>query len=106
MAGPGNWGGQALVNRILIGIAGIAVILIIAVLLSNNRRAIRLRVVGAAFALQAGIAFLVLYVPAGKNVIGAMAFGVTKLLGYAQDGEVVVLGDLLRLEDHAGLAHA
>ena len=37
-------------------------------LLSTNRRAIRLRVVGAAFALQAGIAVLVLYVAAsGKR---------------------------------------
>ncbi|MBK2451848.1 NupC/NupG family nucleoside CNT transporter, partial [Escherichia coli] len=46
-------------ERFLIGIAGIAVILAIAVLLSSNRRAIRLRVVGAAFALQVVIATLV-----------------------------------------------
>src|SRR4028119_1691263 len=51
------------VNRILMGIAGILVILGIAFLLSSNKRAIRLRVVGAAFALQAGIAALVLYTP-------------------------------------------
>ncbi|WP_306466111.1 Na+ dependent nucleoside transporter N-terminal domain-containing protein, partial [Escherichia coli] len=48
-----------LMERFLIGIAGIAVILAIAVLLSSNRRAIRLRVVGAAFALQVVIATLV-----------------------------------------------
>ncbi|MBY0520704.1 MAG: NupC/NupG family nucleoside CNT transporter, partial [Sphingomonas sp.] len=53
-------------NRFGIGIAGIIVILAFAVLLSSNRRAIRLRVVGAAFALQAAVAVLVLYVPAGK----------------------------------------
>ena len=53
--------------RILIGLAGIAVILLIAFALSNNRRAIRLRVVGAAFALQAAIAVLVLYAPWGKR---------------------------------------
>ncbi|MDP9415474.1 MAG: NupC/NupG family nucleoside CNT transporter, partial [Pseudomonadota bacterium] len=52
-------------NRFLLGLAGIAVILAIAVLLSSNRRAIRLRVVAAAFALQAGIAVLVLYTPWG-----------------------------------------
>lgn len=50
-------------HRFLIGIAGIVVILLIAVALSADRRAIRLRVVGAAFALQAGIAVLVLYAP-------------------------------------------
>jgi len=45
----------------LIGIAGIAVILALALRLSTDRRAIRPRVVVAAFALQAGIAVLALY---------------------------------------------
>ena len=47
-------------TRFLIGVAGIAVLLLIAVALSTDRRAIRLRVVGAAFALQVAIAALVL----------------------------------------------
>ncbi len=38
----------------LIGILGIIVILIIAFLFSSNRKAIHLRVVGSAFALQIG----------------------------------------------------
>jgi len=81
-------------TRILLGLAGIALILSIALLLSNNRRAIRLRVVAAAFALQAGIAVLVLYVPAGKAVIQAMARGVANLLGYAQAGTNFIFGPL------------
>jgi CNT family concentrative nucleoside transporter len=81
-------------NRILIGLAGIAVILLIAFVLSSNKRAIRLRVVGPAFALQAGIAFLVLYVPIGKVVIGGMAHGVSALLGYAQAGIDFIFGPL------------
>jgi concentrative nucleoside transporter, CNT family len=85
-------------NRLLIGFAGIALILAIAVLLSSNRRAIRLRVVGAAFALQAGIATLVLYVPAGKAVIEAMARGVSNLLGYAQAGIDFIFGPLAKPE--------
>jgi CNT family concentrative nucleoside transporter len=52
--------------QILMSIAGMVVILAIAVLLSSNRRAIKFRVVGAAFALQASLAALVLYVPWGK----------------------------------------
>lgn len=80
--------------RILIGLAGIAVILLIAFALSNNRRAIRLRVVGAAFALQAGIATLVLYVPVGKAVIAGMATGVANLLSYAQAGISFIFGPL------------
>ncbi len=44
-----------------IGLLGIVVILGIAYLLSGNRKAINLRIVGAAFALQAVIAAFVIY---------------------------------------------
>ena len=81
-------------TRILIGLAGIAVILALAILLSANRRAIRLRVVGAAFALQATLAVLVLYVPAGKAAIEGLSRGVSALLGYAGEGTRVVFGPL------------
>ena len=81
-------------QRFLIGLAGIAVILGIALLLSTNRRAIRLRVVGAAFALQVAMAVLVLYTATGKLVIGKMAEGVTALLGYAHEGTNLIFGAL------------
>ena len=81
-------------QRFLIGIAGIAVILGIALLLSTNRRAIRLRVVGAAFALQVAMAVLVLYTTTGKLVIGKMAEGVAALLGYAGEGTKLIFGAL------------
>ncbi|WP_431468908.1 NupC/NupG family nucleoside CNT transporter [Sphingosinithalassobacter sp. LHW66-3] len=77
-----------------IGIVGIAAILAIAFLLSTNKRAIRLRVVAAAFALQVGIAVLVLYVPAGRLAIAAMARGVSALLSYAQAGTDFLFGPL------------
>jgi CNT family concentrative nucleoside transporter len=80
--------------RYLIGLAGIIVILGLAVLLSSNRRAIRLRVVGAAFALQVVMAVLVLYTSIGKKAIGGMAEGVTALLGYAHEGTNLILGPL------------
>src|SRR5688500_4610182 len=79
-------------ERVLLGLAGIALILAIAVLLSSNRRAIRLRVVGAAFALQAGIAVLVLYTPWGRAAIAGMARGVSNLLGYAGKGTKFLCG--------------
>ena len=79
-------------TRILMGLAGIALILAIAFLLSTNRRAIRLRVVAAAFALQAGIAVLVLYTPWGRAAIGGMAQGVSNLLGYANKGTEFLFG--------------
>ena len=80
------------VNRILMGLAGIAAILAIAVLLSSNRRAIRLRVVAAAFALQAGLALLVLKTEWGRAGIAAMSRGVANLLGYANKGTEFLFG--------------
>jgi concentrative nucleoside transporter, CNT family len=80
------------VNRILMGIAGILVILAIAFLLSSNKRAIRLRVVAAAFVLQAGLAWLVLKAEWGRAAIGAMAQGVSNLLGYANKGTEFLFG--------------
>jgi CNT family concentrative nucleoside transporter len=79
-------------TRLLIGLAGIAVILLIAFALSADRRAIRPRVVGAAFALQAGIAVLVLYTDWGRAGIEAMARGVSNLLGYANKGTEFLFG--------------
>ncbi len=81
-------------DRILIGLGGIAIILAVAVLLSSNRRAIRLRVVGAAFALQVAVAVLVLYVPAGKAAIEGLSHGVSALLGYAGVGTQLIFGKL------------
>ncbi|MFM5908866.1 MAG: NupC/NupG family nucleoside CNT transporter [Novosphingobium sp.] len=73
---------------------GIALILLIAFLLSSDRKAIRLRVVAAAFALQAGFAALVLYVPWGKTALEGAAHGVDRLISYARDGVNFVFGPL------------
>ncbi|HEX8512773.1 MAG TPA: nucleoside transporter C-terminal domain-containing protein [Allosphingosinicella sp.] len=80
------------VQRILLGLAGIATILLVAFLLSSNRRAIRLRVVGAAFALQAGIAALVLATSGGVRVLDVLSNGVSNLLGYANKGTEFLFG--------------
>ncbi len=79
-------------NQKLLGIAGIAVILGIAFLLSANRKAIRLRVVGAAFALQAFIAWLVLWTSWGRAGILSLSAGVADLLSYATKGTEFLFG--------------
>src|SRR5215212_5254005 len=79
-------------NSTLLGIAGIIVILGIAFALSTNRRAIRPRVVGAAFALQAVIAWLVLYTGWGRAGIQSLSNGVANLLGYATKGTEFLFG--------------
>jgi CNT family concentrative nucleoside transporter len=81
-------------NRALIGIAGIVVILGIAVALSTDRRAIRLRVVGAAFALQSLIAVIVLYWGPGRAALATASQGVAALLGYSQRGTEFLFGNL------------
>ncbi|HVL79153.1 MAG TPA: nucleoside transporter C-terminal domain-containing protein [Sphingomicrobium sp.] len=79
-------------NEKLLAAAGIVVILALAFALSTNRRAIRLRVVAAAFALQAGIAWLVLWTSWGQAGIQTLAFGVSNLLGYANKGTEFLFG--------------
>ena len=79
-------------NNKLLGIAGIIVILAIAFVLSTNRKAIRPRVVGAAFALQAVIAWLVLWTSWGRAAIQWLSFGVANLLGYAGKGTEFLFG--------------
>ncbi len=76
----------------LLGILGIAAILAIAFVLSSNRKAIRLRIVGAAFALQAVIAWLVLWTPWGREGIKGLSEGVSALLGYANKGTEFLFG--------------
>jgi CNT family concentrative nucleoside transporter len=79
-------------NQNLMSIAGILVILAIAFVLSSNRKAIRLRVVAAAFALQAVIAWLVLWTSWGKAGIETLSTGVANLLAYANKGTEFLFG--------------
>lgn len=77
---------------ILANLLGIAAILLIAFLLSVGKRRIRPRVVAAAFALQALMAFLVLGTTGGRFVIQGMADGVAALLSYASEGTEFLFG--------------
>jgi len=77
-----------------IGLAGIVVILGIAVLFSSNRKAIHLRVVGAAFALQATIAAIVLYWSGGQKALATLSQGVLAVIGFAEAGIDMVFGPL------------
>ena len=80
------------------GLIGIVLILLIAWVASDNRKAIRLRTVGACFALQVAIAIFVLYIPAGKGVLEFVAGKVTTLLSYADSGIGFVFGNLSDLD--------
>ncbi|PAX07141.1 NupC/NupG family nucleoside CNT transporter [Sphingomonas lenta] len=85
-------------SRLPLGLAGIAVILGLALLLSTDRRAIRPRVVVSAFALQALIAMFVLRTAIGQNVLAGLSNGVSALLGYAAAGTTFLFGPLAKPE--------
>ncbi len=77
-----------------IGIIGIAVLVLIAVLLSEDRRRINFRIVGSAFLLQVLIAVVVLYVPAGQRVLGSLSIGVQGIVDHVSAGTNFLFGDL------------
>ena len=76
------------------GLIGVALILFVAFLASDNKRGINLRIVLSCFALQVIIAVFVLYVPFGQTVLGAMSEKVITLLSYANAGIDFVFGGL------------
>ncbi len=78
----------------LISIIGIFVLLGIAYLLSNNRKAINFRTVGGALAIQIFIGAFILYVPVGRDALLAMADGVSKVIGYGNEGIKFLFGGL------------
>ncbi|KEI71655.1 NupC/NupG family nucleoside CNT transporter [Endozoicomonas elysicola] len=80
--------------QILMSLVGIASLLAIAFLLSDNRKAINLRTVGGAFAIQAVLGALVLYVPLGQEILGNVSNAVSNVISYANQGIGFLFGDL------------
>jgi len=81
-----------------IGLAGIVVILGIAVVFSSNRKAINLRIVAAAFGLQVVVATAVLYWERGRRAIEVMSDGVMAVIGFSKAGIDMVFGPLANTE--------
>lgn len=79
----------------MMGIVGIITLLGIAVGLSSNRKAINLRTVIGAFAIQASLGAFVLYVPFGQSVLSSVADGVQAVIDSAQAGIGFLFGGLV-----------
>jgi len=77
------------------GFLGMAALILIAVFASTNRRAIRLRTVVLALALQVAIGALVLYVPLGRRALEGMAHGVEAVLASGKAGIHFLFGNLV-----------
>lgn len=80
---------------ILRGMLGMLVLLSIAVAVSNNRRLIRARIVGAALLAQVAIGAFVLFVPVGKEILGAAANAVNQVFDYGNTGIAFLFGGLV-----------
>ena len=91
---------------ILGSVLGIVVLLVIAVLFSNNRKAINLRTVLGALAIQIGFAALILYVPFGRDALQATANGVSNVIAYGNEGINFVFGGLADPSKNAGFIFA
>lgn len=78
--------------QVVMSLVGIVTIFSIALLLSNNRRAINIRTISMAFLVQAVIGALVLFVPAGGLVLDKVVKGVQTVINYGNDGIAFVFG--------------
>ena len=87
-------------NHVARGLLGIAVFVGIAVALSENRRAIRWRLVAGGMALQIVFAALVLYFPPARLAVEAMANFFVKLLGFTGEGTRFLFGSLVDQSKH------
>ncbi|MDP2633336.1 MULTISPECIES: NupC/NupG family nucleoside CNT transporter [unclassified Pseudoalteromonas] len=75
-------------------LVGMCVLLGIAFAASTNRKAISLRTVGIAFAMQFIIGGFVLFFEAGKNALVSMSKAVSSVIGFANDGISFLFGPL------------
>lgn len=86
----------------LIGILGFVLILGVAYLLSNNRKAINYRTVGMGLLIQALLAVFILKTPVGKAIFEWLGKAVTKVLSFSDEGARFVFGILA---DQTGLGN-
>jgi CNT family concentrative nucleoside transporter len=80
------------------GIFGIILILALAFLLSNNRKAINYRLVFSGLGLQLALALFILKTSIGQNVFAWIGHSIEKLLQMADKGGEFVFGGLIKPE--------
>ena len=81
-------------GQIAFGLFGLAVLIGIAFVFSNNKRAVSWKLVLSGVALQLVFATLVLKVPFGRDVFNAIATGFVKLLDFVRVGSEFIFGTL------------
>lgn len=81
-----------------IGIIGLVALLLIAFLMSNNKRRINLRTMISGLALQWGIAILLIKWPAGNQAMQWFAGKVSAFLNLSREGSGFLFGNLVKPE--------
>jgi len=79
----------------IISLIGILVLLGVAYLLSENKKAINLRTVGFAFLIQFLLGGFILYSAIGQTIILTIADGISAVIGYSNDGISFLFGGLV-----------
>ena len=85
-------------GRIGFGLFGLAVLVGIVWLFSNNRRAIDWKLVATGITLQIAFAALVLLVPGGREVFDWLGHGFVKILEFVKAGSGFIFGSLMDTE--------
>ncbi len=81
------------------GIIGIIILLGLAFLWSNNRKAINIRLVISGLLLQLALAIFILKVPLGQDIFAWLGKVINKLLDFSQEGALFVFGDLMKVTE-------
>jgi len=78
-----------------VGLVGMATMILIAWLLSNNRWRVNWRLVGVGVVLQVVFGFLVLKTPFGRRLFEVANLAFTQLIGYTRQGAAFIFGNLI-----------
>ncbi len=87
-------------GRIGFGLFGLAVLIGITWLFSNNKRAVDWKLVVTGITLQIAFAALVILVPGGRDVFDALGKGFVKVLSFVNEGSGFIFGSLMDTKNY------
>ncbi|MBN4995755.1 NupC/NupG family nucleoside CNT transporter [Stenotrophomonas maltophilia] len=87
-------------GRIGFGLFGLAVLIGITWLFSNNKRAVDWKLVATGITLQIAFAALVILVPGGRDVFDALGHGFVKVLSFVNEGSKFIFGSLMDVKNY------
>ncbi|CAH0189515.1 NupC/NupG family nucleoside CNT transporter [Stenotrophomonas lactitubi] len=87
-------------GRIGFGLFGLAVLIGITWLFSNNKRAVDWKLVATGITLQIAFAALVILVPGGRDVFDALGQGFVKVLSFVNEGSKFIFGSLMDTKNY------